>query len=83
MGLAVCGRGERMNKQEAIEKIRNASTLKINDRVSHHEIDMVIKNQVLDIISKIDEPEKPVVPKFIAEWIEDHKGDYYKWDEIS
>ena len=24
---------------------------------------------------------KPVVPKFVAEWIEDHKGDYSKWDE--
>lgn len=59
-----------MNKQEAIEKIRNISTLKINDRVSHHEIDMVIKNQVLDIISKINEPQKVVVPQFVAEYIE-------------
>lgn len=59
-----------MNKQEAIEKIRNISTLKINDRVSHHEIDMVIKNQVLDIISQIDEPKKVVVPQFVAEYIE-------------
>ena len=24
---------------------------------------------------------KPAVPKFVAEWIEDHKGDYNKWDE--
>jgi hypothetical protein len=24
---------------------------------------------------------KPVVPNFVAEWIEDHKGDYNKWDE--
>lgn len=59
-----------MNKQEAIDKIRNISTLKINDRVSHHEIDMVIKNQVLDIISQIDEPKKVVVPQFVAEYIE-------------
>lgn len=59
-----------MNKKEAIEKIRNISTLKINDRVSHHEIDMVIKNQVLDIISQIHESQKVVVPKFVAEYIE-------------
>lgn len=59
-----------MNKQEAIEKIRNISTLKINDRVSHHQIDMVIKNQVLDIISQINELDKVVVPKFVAEYIE-------------
>ena len=30
---------------------------------------------------KVNEPKKPVVPKFVAEWIEDHKGDYSKWDE--
>lgn len=24
---------------------------------------------------------KPVVPNFVAEWIEEHKGDYNKWDE--
>lgn len=29
---------------------------------------------------KLDQP-KPVVPYFVAEWIEDHKGDYSKWDE--
>lgn len=59
-----------MNKQEAIEKIRNISTFKINDRVSHHQIDMVIKNQVFDIISQINELDKVVVPKFVAEYIE-------------
>ncbi len=65
-----------MNKQEAIEKIRNISTLKINDTVSHQQIDMVIKNQVLDIISQIHEPEKPVVPKFVAEFYESIKYDF-------
>jgi hypothetical protein len=66
-----------MNKQEAIEKIRNISTLKINDRVSHHQIDMVIKNQVLDIISQINELDKVVVPKFVAEYIEYCKHDKF------
>ena len=51
-----------MNKQEAIEKIKNIETLSIVDRG--------IKNQVLDIIFQIDEPQKVVVPKFVAEWIE-------------
>ncbi|MGT2714493.1 DUF1642 domain-containing protein [Streptococcus pluranimalium] len=35
---------------------------------------MVIKNQVLDIINQIDEPEKPVIPQFVADWYEAHKG---------
>ena len=70
-----------MNKQEAIEIIKNIDTLNINDRVAGQQVDVVIKNQVLDIVSQIDEPQKPVVPKFVAEWIEDHKGYVSKWDE--
>ena len=65
-----------MNKQEAIEKIKNIDTLNINDRVAGQQVDLVIKNQVLDIVSQIDEPQKPVVPKFIAEWIESQKESF-------
>lgn len=59
-----------MNKQEAIEKIKNIGTLKINDTVLHQQFDMVDKNEVLAIISQIHEPQKVVVPKFVAEYIE-------------
>ena len=59
-----------MNKQEVIDKIKNIGTLKINDTVLHQQIDMVVKNQVLDIISQIDESQKVVVPQFVAEYIE-------------
>ena len=62
-----------MNKQEAIEKIKNIGTLNIYDKVAGQQVDMVIKNQVIDIISQIDEPQKVVVPKFVAEWIEECK----------
>ena len=58
-----------MNKQEAIEKIKNIDTLNINDIIAGQQVDMVIKNQMLDIVSQIDEPQKVVVPKFVAEWI--------------
>lgn len=63
-------RSERMNKQEAIELIKNLGTLKINDTVSHQRIDMVDKNRVLGIISQIHEQKKVVVPQFVAEYIE-------------
>ena len=53
------------NKQEAIERIKNIDTLNINDRVAGQQVDMVMKNPVLGIISLIDEPQKVVVPKFI------------------
>ena len=65
-----------MNKQEAIEKIKNLDTLNINDIIAGQRVDMVIKNQVLDIISKIDEPQKPVVPKFVADFYESIKDDF-------
>ncbi|PHV57668.1 hypothetical protein CS009_04860 [Streptococcus macedonicus] len=66
-----------MNKQEAIEKIKN-----LNARETFmSEIIWVKRDEVLDIVNQLDEPEKPVVPQFVAEWIEDHKGNYSKWDE--
>ena len=65
-----------MNKQEAIEKIKNIDTLNINDIIAGQQVDMVIKNQVLDIISQIDEPQKPVVPKFVADFYESIKDDF-------
>ena len=65
-----------MNKQEAIEKIKNIDTLNINDIIAGQSVDMVIKNQVIDLISQIDEPQKVVVPKFVAEWIEELKKNH-------
>ncbi|MCO4564563.1 hypothetical protein Si082_01449 [Streptococcus infantarius subsp. infantarius] len=65
-----------MNKQEAIEKINNMGTLKIRDTVLHQQFDTVDKNKVLDIISKIHEPKKVVVPQFVAEWYEDNKDSF-------
>ncbi|HEM5167953.1 TPA: hypothetical protein U1317_001999, partial [Streptococcus suis] len=49
-----------MNKQEAIEKIKNIDTLNINDRIAGQQVDMVIKNQVIDLVSQIDQPQKVV-----------------------
>ena len=65
-----------MNKQEAIETIKNIDTLNINDNIAGQKVDMVMKNQVLDIVSQIDEPQKPVVPKFVANWYEENKDDF-------
>ena len=66
-----------MNKQEAIEKIKNIDTLNINDKIAGQQVDMVIKNQVLSLIEQIDELQKPVVPKFVAEWIEEARAEEY------
>ena len=70
-----------MNKQEAIEKIKNIDTLNINDIIAGQQVDMVIKNQVIDLISQIEEQQKPVIPKFVAEWIDDSREYSFDFDE--
>ena len=58
-----------MNKQEAIEAIK-----KLSDDLL--EVRFVSLESVIDIISQIDEPQKVVIPKFVAEWIEELKESY-------
>ena len=60
-----------MNKQEAIEKIKKQSTQACDDFA-------IMRDTAIHIINQIDEPQKPVVPKFVAEWIEECKSDN-KW----
>ena len=67
-----------MNKQEAIEKIKNIETFPVKGMIADQIVDVVIKNQVLDIVSKIHEPQKPVIPKFVAEWIKKYKDKGYR-----
>lgn len=58
-----------MNKQELIEKINNLQySLSWN-------IPRINKETVLDLIKQLDEPQKPVVPQFVADWIEECKND--------
>lgn len=63
-----------MNKQEAIERIKNLYSFIMED--GPLEVGLINKNQVLDIISQIDEPQKVTVPKFVAEWIESRKESF-------
>ena len=64
-----------MNKQEAIEKIKDLYSFVMED--GPFEVDLINKNQVIDIISQIDELQKVVVPKFVAEWIEEARAEEY------
>lgn len=58
-----------MNKQELIKKIKNLSyTLTWNTPRINREI-------VIDLIEQLDELQKPVVPQFVADWIEECKND--------
>ena len=55
-----------MNTQELIEKIANL------DRV-YGEKYYVALEDVLDLVKQLDEPQKVVVPKFVADWYEENK----------
>ena len=52
-----------MNKQEAIEKIKKQSTQAYDDFA-------IMRDTAIHIINQIDEPQKPVIPKFVAEWLD-------------
>ncbi len=56
--------------------IENTTTLEINTPVKTISVNPKYEGVTTDL----DKP-KPMVPQFVADWIEDHKGDYSKWDE--
>lgn len=53
-----------MNKQEAIKVIEKMG------EYEHFVDEAISKKSVLNIINQIDEPQKPVIPQFVADWIE-------------
>lgn len=61
-----------MNKQEAIEKLKLKAKSHWLDEAVYG--DSCIKSvelcMAIEIVNQIDEPEKPVVPQFVADWIE-------------
>ena len=62
-----------MNKQEVIEKIEKEKS-PFNgweDLTRNNAL-----NDALAIIRKLAEPEKPVVPQFVADWYEEHKDNF-------
>ena len=63
-----------MNKQEAIEGIKSE---KYNGVLNYEEeaYNNGLKD-ALGYVEKLDEPEKPIVPKFVAEWYEKNKDDF-------
>ena len=63
-----------MNKEKAIKEIKKESEI-------FYACDYIKTKVAESIISQIDEPQKVVVPKFVGEWIENHKEDYNRWDK--
>ena len=66
-----------MNKQELIDKLKRHLT--VMSEVEGSEYDKGYKyatKQHLAMIAELDEPEKPVVPQFVADWYEENKDDF-------
>lgn len=62
-----------MNKQEALKKIEKLDGLTIKDKDFNFAIEMIPKGEALEIVDQLDEPEKPVVPQFVADFYESIK----------
>ena len=62
-----------MNKQEAIKKIEACKSpfVSEDDTAFNYGLD-----KALSIIKQLDEPEKPIVPQFVADWYEENKDDF-------
>lgn len=59
-----------MNKQELIERIEG---LPYNEGLIIDTI-KISRKGLLELVSRLDEPEKPVLPQFVADWIEKVDG---------
>nr|DAF12081.1 MAG TPA: Protein of unknown function (DUF1642) [Caudoviricetes sp.] len=58
-----------MNKEEAKQKLHNLAFAKLNAKPD----DLKLAD-VMRIVNQIYEPQKPVVPQFVADWYEKHKN---------
>lgn len=52
-----------MNKQKLIGKIKSAEILFLSSGT------FIGKKLILDLVEQLDEPQKPIVPQFVADWI--------------
>ena len=66
-----------MNKQEVIDKLKAAIPKNNVDDYQRGEVAGL--NFALLLLAELDEPEKPVVPQFVADWYEDSKF-YFEWN---
>lgn len=58
-----------MTKQEVIEEIKKQSVQAYDDFA-------IMRDTAIYIVNQLNEPERPVVPQFVADWYEDNKDDF-------
>jgi hypothetical protein len=64
-----------MDKQELIKKIKDISlgAGDHGDTKNEHESEYALIAYILDLVNRLDEPQKVKVPAFVAEWFETNK----------
>ena len=71
-----------MNKQEAIGALQEMA----QDSFEVVKINAVHIDNIVEVINQIDEPQKVVVPKFVAEWLEEARTEefslYGAWEMV-
>lgn len=63
-----------MNKQEVISKLKLA--IPKNNIDDYQRGEAAGLNFALLLLAELDEPEKPVVPQFVADWYDDNQDDF-------
>ena len=67
-----------MNKQEVVEELMSKSREVI---FGDDENVYLSRKRTIELASQIDEPQKPVVPKFVAEWVDNSRERSFDFDE--
>ena len=67
-----------MNKQEAIRELMS----KHREIIFGDDINVYLsRKRTIELVSQIDEPQKPVVPKFVADWVDNSREYSFDFDE--
>ena len=69
---------KQMNKQEAIRELMSKSREII---FGDDENVYLSRKRTIELVSQIEEPQKPVVPKFVAEWVDNSREHSFDFDE--
>ena len=81
-----------MNKQELINELKRISLEKQYESLTHPESKNYYEGMVMaysqvvhmvNTVLKLDEPQKPVVPKFVADWFEKFTDPFTKAEKIA
>ena len=71
-----------MNKWELIEDVEKIGNYNLN--LFGNKVKSIPTKTAIKLIKQLDEPEKPVVPQFVADWYEENKTnlEYNIWEYI-